>query len=233
MSEEYINAVPEAQAPQDSSQQQTSRTFTQEQLNAIVGREKMAAAERERRQAEERHKAEIESLRSTGVDKSALIAEVKAQMVQEFQQHQQQREQEKTQAQLAQYANNYIEHVKGVQVEPEDDPVGIFSNPEPYAQLALMVGELNMENTVDIMKELARKPGKLSSAYTAALTGNKALLKAQLVQIDKSIRQNKEALENEPKVNAPLSRVKPSATGSRVDYSKYTLADWKKHPALR
>jgi len=249
MSEEFAQASTDVSA--NAYQQPQEKMLNQEQVNALVGREKAAAADKARREADDRYRIELERLKESSqpyFDKDSLIQEAKKaakdEMIHELNDHKRQRDLKEYEAQQGVYAQQYVSHVKNVEVPAEEDECGLFSDPMAYKDLVLLAGELNFDNTGEIMKELARNPGKLNQADSSALKyesaktveeRNKAktLLKAQFRRISDSIKKNKDALDNSPKVNAPLSQIKPSSTGSRVDYAKMSLSDLKKQRWLQ
>lgn len=213
-------------------------TFTQEQMNAIVGREKNAAAERARRESEEKYKLELESVKkqnSGSVDMDSIVNQVKAQMVGELKAAKERAEQEKIEAEYNRQANQYINHMKDVKVSDpdEEDPSRLLSEPVKYTPFCLTVGEMNLDNTAEVMREMAKRPDLVISANQAAKDGNDSAAKAIIRKFAKSIQSNKEAAQSYQKVNAPLSQLKSSSVGSGVDISKMSIKDLRSQSWLR
>jgi len=81
-----------------------------------------------------------------------------------------------------------------------------------------------MENTPEIMYELANNPSKLLEIDGLAKTSPKLATK-QLERLSKSIANNLEAKTNNVSAPPPLSKLKSSSVG--MDSGKMTLKDFK------
>lgn len=203
------------------------KTLTVSQVNALVGREKAAAAEKARRETEERYKQELDARQSNNVDMDSVVNRVKAEMIEE----RQRLEEESKKAQLEAYfdksAKEYVSKMEAEKLpENFEDPMGLISNPLDYYQLVFLANEV--DNTAAVIKELAQKPTKLASLHYMAKDNPKAA-KNMLKKISDSIKNNKDAAQSTPKTNAPLSQLKPSTVGSgsgKMGLSDFKKADW-------
>jgi len=113
---------------------------------------------------------------------------------------------------------------------------------DKYPDFEQVVGELNLvdmpqivnwanslDNTADVMYELAKYPEKLSSVTVLAYT-NPRKATVLLQKLSDSIKQNESALK-QPSASEPLSQIKPSTTGT--DNGSKTVSDLRKQPWLR
>lgn len=93
-----------------------------------------------------------------------------------------------------------------------------------------IVGIANsMDNTGDIMYEIANNPSKFASVMVLAHTAPH-LAEAELRRLSDSIKKN-EAAAKQPTANEPLSQVKPSITGT--DNGSSSVRDLRKQSWLR
>jgi hypothetical protein len=99
----------------------------------------------------------------------------------------------------------------------------IFNNPEliPLAN--------SMDNSSDVLYDLAKNPGKFASVLLLAKT-NPTLAHRQFWDISNSIKANEAALR-QPQADAPLDQINPSNTGT--DNGLKTVSDLRKAPYLR
>lgn len=82
-----------------------------------------------------------------------------------------------------------------------------------------------MENTSDIMYDLAKNPYKISAILNFARDPRTMhLAQAEMHRLSNSIKANKEAI-NTPTTNDPLSQIKPSP--SPTDNGQMTTRDWR------
>lgn len=87
----------------------------------------------------------------------------------------------------------------------------------------------SLDNTADVMYELAKNPSKLASLQVLAHTSPKIAMK-QMKELSGSIKKNEEA-KITPAAPEPLSHIRPSNVGT--DNGKMTVRDYKKQPWLR
>ncbi len=89
-----------------------------------------------------------------------------------------------------------------------------------------------MDNSMDVMYDLAKNPAKLGTILTLAQRDANAA-RAYMKSLSESIKQNQTALNqaNQSKVNEPLSQVKPSNVG--MDNGSHTVRDLRRQPWLK
>lgn len=220
----------------------TEKTLTTSQVNDIVRREKARAAERaveqERQKMQAQHQAELEKVRAesggqpaatAGIDTSAIKKEVYEQFMQDLQKHRDEVEREAQERELKSIADQYyLKMGKGSQMfEDFNDVMGDFE-PDKFPNAVMLAA--SMENTPEIMYELANNPSKLLEIDSLARTAPK-LAQKQLERLSKSISQNLEAKNNNVSAPPPLSKIKSSSVG--MDSGKMTLKDFKNAPWLK
>ena len=219
---------------------QPEKNLSVAQVNDIVKREKARAAEiaaeRVRQELEAKHAQELENMRAgggqptaNGIDMDSIRKEVLSGVMQELQaKHQEALEQEE-QAKLESIAKDY--HLKmGKGSDAYDDyneVMGEFKAQE-FPSVAMMAAQ--MDNTPEIMYELAKNPNKLIEIDMLAQK-SPGMARKRLEQLAQSIGKNLEAKASNVNAPAPLSRPKSSSVG--VDNGKLTLNDFKKASYLR
>ena len=89
-----------------------------------------------------------------------------------------------------------------------------------------------MDNSMDVMYDLAKNPAKLGTILTLAQRDANAA-RAYMKSLSESIKQNQTAINqaNQSKVNEPLSQVKPSNVG--MDNGSNTIRDLRRQPWLK
>ena len=156
--------------------------------------------------------------------------------MQDFQRVQQESSKKQQQELTEKIANQYVNRVSHLldKVDKSEDRCGIFTakGMQDYHPLLLMAGELDLEDTADIMREVAKRPAVLERLTTAAERGRKTSVLAEFEEISKKIKEAKTDNSSYAKNKEPLTQLKPSTVGSssRKDYS---LNDYKSDPRLR
>lgn len=213
---------------EDVGVENAGKLYDDAQVNEIVRQKLHRANERLRNEYEEKYtKAQV--VERPAIDEDALLEKAanlaQARLQESWQKAMEQQENEKQNAEHLKHVNQYLEHVKDLEVNPEEDPCGLFSKDgvQHYGALLITAGKLNLENTKEILQELAKKPEKLMNLTTAAREKNEAIVKAAFKKINDSIQKNKEALAEKPDIYSPVSHSKPSAVGS----SSGKKIDWK------
>lgn len=200
-----------------------------ERVNDIIADRLARQEEKLRRQ----HEEELNKIRSSLPNEEAVAARVRAELDSQYKQELQKQQEAQFQTQFSRDINQYQTHIKDVKVDAEEDECGLFTpkGEKKYLPLQVIAGNLNFEDTADIMKELARNPHKLVQANAAAKEGDFDAVKAMFRKISTSMKKNKEALDSRSNVTEPLSHIKASTGGSSG--RAMTLGDWKKSPLLR
>jgi hypothetical protein len=210
----------------------TEKTLTTSQVNDIVKREKAHAAERARQQAQAEYQAELEKVRAEAagkpaskgeIDATAIKQQVYEQFMQDLQKHRDEVERKTQEDELKTIADQYyLKMGKGSQLfEDFNEVMGDFE-PDKFPNAVMLAAQ--MENTPEIMYELANNPSKLLEIDGLAKTSPKLATK-QLERLSKSIANNLEAKTNNVSAPPPLSKLKSSSVG--MDSGKMTLKDFK------
>ncbi len=205
------------------------KMLTQEQVNALVGREKREAAEKARRQVEAEYAAKLEEVRAAAGQQNGsqmggmqqqsvddIYRQIRERLLQEAQEEQQK-------AELKQVADTYYSRMSNGSKLFEDfgEVMGDF-RPESFPQVVYLASQL--DNTPQIMYELAKNPTKLAAIHSLALADpNQA--KRALRQLSDSIAHNEQAVNEYEQTNAPLSR--PQASHVSSDKGELSLKDLK------
>lgn len=221
------------------------KTLPVSRVNEIVKREKLEAAEKARQEVQAEYAKKMEELQAQqmqaqqsqapsmggmpGVDAESIKKQVMDQLMAEARQQQEAYQQEQHQKEMERVAGNFFTKMgAGKEMYPDFEEVTGTFNPSSFPQLVFLAAE--MENTPDIMYELAKNPQKLATIDYLAQRDPMAA-KSMLGKLSDSITQNKQAAENMKSANAPLSRLKSSTVGA--DNGVMGLSDLKKAPWLR
>lgn len=223
------NVVPEA-APAE-------KMLSQSEVNRIVGREKAQVAERVRREMEAQYKRDLDQPPTKEPAPDNLEDKIFNRLMdkaKEFEELQAKKEQDRLEAeqreQLEKVASQYyLKMGHGKDKYSDFEEVMTDFDAAAFPQVALLAAHL--DNTPDIMYELARNPHKLVQLNTLAERSPK-LAQRELEKLSKSIVDNQQAVENVKVPGAPLSRIKSSTTVG-ADNGKMTVRDLKKADWLR
>lgn len=226
--------VPEIEPPEEM--------VAKSRVNEIVKREKLAAADKVRREMEQLHAQELEKLRNTQApstspespDIRSTVQQLLSEEIQKFQAEEEKRAKEAQEAelekQLQQSASNYLMKIE--QGKPEfsdfDDVMKDF-DVRAFSGVALLAGQ--MDKTAAIMYELAQNPLKVAQLHTLAQQ-SPTLAEKEMRKLEASIVKNKQAALNNVQTNAPLSRLK-SSTVAGADNGVMGLKDFKKADWLK
>lgn len=205
------------------------KLLTQEQVNALVGREKAAAADKARREVQAQYQAQMQQAQQAqnmggmaGTNMDEIYQQVESRL----------RENAQKQAyedQIKRVADNYLDKMAtGPEMFEDFNNVMQDFDPSRFPSVIYLVSE--MDNVPQIMYELANNPMKLASIHSLAQTDEKQAKRA-LQKLSQSISQNEAAKEEYVSTNAPLSKLKPSSVGA--DKQMSTLQDFKKASWLK
>jgi hypothetical protein len=211
------------------------KSLTTSQVNDIVKREKARAAERARLDEQERHREELERVRQSAppqapdINIEEIEKRVYGKVMDEARRQYDENERLAHEAQLKQVADQYyLKMGKGSELfEDFNEVMGEFE-PSQFPNAVMLAA--GMENTPEIMYELANNPSKLQEIDSLAMKSPK-LAQKQLERLSKSINQNLQAKNNNVDAPPPLSRLKSSSVGA--DSGKMSLKDYKNAPWLR
>lgn len=220
---------------QDVSEQPQERMLTQTQVDDIVKREKVRAAEKARMEAEARlsggqsGQQQMQGQPDMGMDRETLRKQVLEDVFAEADRMREEAEREQLLRELQDTADQYHHKVKKGS-ELFDDYNEVMADFEPAAFPALVRLAAPLDNLSEIMYELTKNPGKLVEINDLAQKSPK-LAQRQLEKLSESIGKNLAAKANNVSAPAPLSKIKPSSVGA--DNGKMNLRDLKKQDWLR
>lgn len=199
------------------------KTFTQEDLNRTVKREKAEVEERVRRELEAAHRAELAKLKSgevqqmggmnTGaVDTQAIYKEISDKLQADMHAKESQHAQAQHEAEMQKVADRYFDGINRGKTKYNDfeEILGDFDHAE-FPQLVHAVSGL--DNQEDVMYELANNPGKLEKINWWLVHTPQRGMK-ELQSLSDSIKQTNQAVQEYTPTNAPLSQIKQSNVGS-------------------
>ncbi len=159
--------------------------------------------------------------------------EVKSQIMAQIRQEQEQQYQAQMEAEhkaaMEQVAQNYFLKVgKGAELFDDFNEVMKDFQPANFANTVFLASEV--DNTPEVMYELRKNPHKLAQIDMMART-DPNMAREMMQSLSKSIAENKQAMQSNPEVKEPLSRLKSSTVGA--DTGVKTLRDLKNSPLLR
>jgi hypothetical protein len=126
-------------------------------------------------------------------------------------------------------ARNYFLKVgKGAEEFDDFNEVMKDFKPANFANTVFLASEV--DNTPAVMYELRKNPHKLAQIDMMAKT-DPDMAREMMQNLSKSISENKQAMQSNPGVKEPLSRLKSSTVGA--DTGIKSLRDLKKSPLLR
>ena len=211
-------------------------TLTQSKVNELIGRTKQAAyikAKREimqelekeaQQQATQQNAAQNAQAPNSQIDIEKLQAQIHDNLLKEMQAEQERLLAEQQAQQMNQIANDYYTKMaKGREMYDDFDEIMKDFDPRDFKHLVLLATQ--MDNTVDILRELSINPTRLSDIDSLAIK-SPALARRELEKLNKSIVANKDAAASNRQVAEPLSRMKPSS-GASADGGAMTLRDMK------
>jgi hypothetical protein len=205
------------------------KVFKQQEVNEIVGRAKHDAVERYKRSADVNaqkpqtsqplHQQHLEHI--TSEDSIRRMAAEEAQRLRDTWVQEAQRTAHEQEAQRI--TNDFLtklEAGKG-KYEDYDQVLGDFEfGAIPHViQLATLV-----DNTADVMYDLAKNPTKIGSLQQLLQISPK-LAYSEMQRLSKSLKDN-ENVGNMRQANPPLSQMKPSNTGT--DNGRMSVSDYRK-----
>ena len=215
------------------------KMVTQEHMNKVVSARALEAAERARKEAEARYMAELQQLKAQAPQQSMggmtqpsmdeIYQQVEQRLMQKAQEHQQENARKAQEAEMQKVADNYFTKLSNGNEMFEDfnEVMGDFRH-EAFPEVIYLASE--MENTPQIMYELAKNPSKLATIYSLA-KADPIQAKKALKKLSDSISMNEQAAEEYVPTNAPLTKPKPSQVGTEKGLN--SIKDYKNASWLR
>jgi hypothetical protein len=117
---------------------------------------------------------------------------------------------------------------KGAEIFDDFNEVMKDFKPANFANTVFLASEV--DNTPEVMYELRKNPHKLAQIDMMSKT-DPDMAREMMQTLSKSISENKQAMQQNPGVMQPLSRLKSSTVGA--DTGITTLRDLKNSPLLR
>lgn len=220
------------------------KTLTQSQVNEIVRREKTAAAEKARREADAYHAQELSSLKNSNSSMGGVEQQITPEMEEKLYGRMVERDQKRIEAEQERHRQaEEAKHREEIEKVAQTFHMKMASGKDKFSDFDEVMNDFDlnafplvaflaadMENTPDIMYELANNPGKLSQLNSLAKESGK-MAKKEMLKLSQSIAQNQQAKTNNVTTNAPLSRLKSSTVGA--DDGKMSLKDLKNQSWLK
>lgn len=232
---QQADVAQQQQAPISHEQQ---KMVPQDDVNRIVAREKAAALEKGRREAELAYQQKLEAIntqRNAGasreVDADALYQQVKSKLEADREAEKAEREHELRYQQANHIASKYAEKINLARSKYDDFDQTISTfDPGVYTNVACLLAD--MPNGGDVLYELQKNPEKLANVDYLS-NRNPEHAKVVLNKLAMSIQQNQEAMSNSPydSISKPLDRLSNSRVAG--DNGKKTLSDLRKMPWAR
>lgn len=224
-----------------AGQAPAEKTLTQSEVNAIVAREKQQAAARAKQEAmmemqqqqaqyaqqqQSQQAQQNEPYMSREADTDAIYQQIQERFNQEMQQR-------KFQEDMTNVANSYHSKMsQAKQAKLYDDFEDVTGGFEAAAFPQLVYLAAGMDNTADIMYELAKNATKLTT-LAALAERSPQMAQAEMQRMSASISANKQAQQdaNASPTNAPLDHLQPSrVSGSNGQMS---VRDFRSRPEFR
>lgn len=226
VSNEQVDAPDQADAPPPV----VEKMIPQSQVNKIAAREARAAYEKGQREAQARYEREIQANQKPIDTQAPTIGGMPQYSPEQLQKAIREQAHMMTQeAIINKIANEFetkIENAKLEDSEFEDKYEAL--NMTAHPKTILWVNEL--ENTADVIREMADNPVKYANILTLANNGLDKAAQKELQKISASIKANKVALSAK-QPNEPLSHLKSSNIGS--DNGDSSVEDFMKMSWLR
>lgn len=228
-----------------SVEAQAEKMLSQSQVNEIVKREKAQATDKAKREMEKLYEMNQQNSTASaqqGALESAYDADtIREQVAEAIKQETQRAQEEAYKKQLDEQEEEYRRNLEQVgrsyqmKMTAGRDKYSDFEDVmqdydvQAFPHIAFLAAE--MDNTPDIMYELARNPLKVATLNDLAQKSPKTAHR-ELEKLSKSITENQNSIANEPHISAPLHRPR-SSTMAGSDSGKTTLQDLKNASWLR
>ena len=209
-------------------------------VNELVGSARVKGRESAAREIENLRQ-EIESLKSQpqtsssgiggmpGVDMNHVYEEVHGRLQKELQAQQEAQQHAAMEKEAQEIAGQFVNKMGAGKEHFEDfDEVMKDFSPGAFPQVVYLATQV--ENTPQVMYELAKNPHKLATLDYLVNKDPRAA-QAMIAKLSKSIQTNSEAVANAQVSPDPLDRLKPSTVGT-ASGSK-TIRDLRRMPHLR
>lgn len=208
---------PASEAP---AEEVAEKMVPQSQVNKIVAREKRL--EREKAMREVQSQMERQQLAQT----PPANLEPLGQMTHaDLQRHIQKAAYDMSQRAVVDRIASEFQSKISTAVEADPEFADAFGklNIENHGELVLWTNSL--DNTAEVLKDLAKNPAKLSNVLMLAKSGFNDLAQEELKKLSTSIKMN-EAAKKQPKAPEPLNQLKPSMVAGNS--GEMSVSDFRK-----
>lgn len=227
---------------QEQEAQKEARTFSQDEVNALVGRTRAEAAERAKRQMEAELQQKAASMQQSmqpeqpqaqghNVDINAIQQQIMENLNRQQQELEQKQQQDALRQQVELAASNYMNHMsKGKEKYADFDEVVSRYRPEDFPEMNFLIS--GIDNAADVIYELHKNEDKLAQMAVLAKEYPQ-LAEQRLNSLAKSISTNQQAIEQSKQndIPAPLDRMQPSQVSG--DSTDLGVRDLRKQDWLR
>jgi len=229
-----VEATPNEGAEQKDAAQETAgqeeKVLKQSEVNKIVGGAKLEAYEKGKREAI----ADIEQRRAEAQATQQPVQQPQSEQLtmtrDELRKMIEEEATTRTQQQQAQrVVDQFVGKMKLGMQKHDDFEETVTKLDIPNLPPQIIDWANSMDNTADIMYEVAKNPGKFANLLTLSVTSPR-LAYDEFVNLSDSIKKNEEAKEkNSGQQNTPLDQVKHSTTG--IDNgAPSSVSDYRKQP---
>jgi hypothetical protein len=225
---------------QEQEAPKEARTFSQDEVNALVGRTRAEAAERARRQMEAELQQKASNMQQSmspeqpqaqgqNVDINAIQQQIMENLNRQQQELERKQQQDALRQQVELAASNYMNHMsKGKEKYADFDEVVSRYRPEDFPEMNFLIS--GIDNASDVIYELHKNEDKLAQMAVLAKEYPQ-LAEQRLNSLAKSISTNQQAIEQSKQndIPAPLDRMQPSqVSGNSTDLGVRDLRkqDW-------
>lgn len=221
---------------QEVAQPPVEEMLPQSKVNELVG----AAKLKEREKAEAQYKSELEKVRNVGgmqsqgssneIDYDEVVRKATEAMESKLQEQREQAQYDEQKKQIDKLAKDYLEKMsQGAELYDDFEETVSDFNPKAFPQVTLLAAQ--QDNLPDIMYDLMKNPTKLTHLHLLALESPE-LARKEMTKLSKSIKRNEDAVANNVKSPAPLSRTKNSINAGS-DSGKRTIRDLRQMDYLK
>lgn len=118
------------------------------------------------------------------------------------------------------------DYLSKIESEKSKDPefAELYDELNLEAHPDLVIWANSLDNTGSVVKDLANNPTKFSHILMLARSGSPKMAKKEFEKLSASIKAN-EAAQQQPKIDAPLSQLKPTNIGS--DNGDLSVSDYR------
>lgn len=225
--------INESEAPAESQKTApVEKMIPQSQVSKIAAREAREAAERAKAQATAEYEHRIAQMQQQSQPQQAPnMGGIQQQSPDQIRRMIQEEAWNMSKAAQAEMIEKGWKQARDAEIvaDPEFadlyDALNIESHPE------LIIWMKDMDNKMQVVKDIALNPSKYSQILTLANGGSPELARRELNKLSASIRANEDAKQKNSKVNEPLSQITTSNIGG--DDGNMSVSDYRAQPWLR